>query len=48
MQASPSTHFVSFAQAIVYRGAGFNVGWRQFLAVSVAHFADAPEAVHSR
>src|SRR4051812_47069052 len=23
MQASPSTHFVSFAQAILYRGAGF-------------------------
>ena len=25
MQASPSTHFVSFAQAILYRGAGFDV-----------------------
>jgi ABC-2 type transport system permease protein len=25
MQASPSTHFVSFAQAILYRGAGFAV-----------------------
>ena len=23
MQASPSTHFVSFAQSILYRGAGF-------------------------
>jgi ABC-2 type transport system permease protein len=33
MQASPSTHFVSFAQAILYRGAGFNVVWPQFLAV---------------
>ncbi|HEY1361562.1 MAG TPA: ABC transporter permease [Xanthobacteraceae bacterium] len=33
MQASPSTHFVSFAQAILYRGAGFDVVWRQFLAV---------------
>ena len=25
MQASPSTHFVAFAQAILYRGAGINV-----------------------
>ena len=30
MQASPSTHFVSFAQAILYRGAGFAVVWREF------------------
>ena len=34
MQASPSTHFVSFAQAILYRGAGFEVVWPQFLAVA--------------
>jgi len=34
MQASPSTHFVSFAQAILYRGAGFDVVWTQFLAVA--------------
>ena len=27
MQASPSTHFVSFAQSILYRGAGFDVVW---------------------
>jgi len=33
MQASPSTHFVSFAQAILYRGAGFDVVWPQFLMV---------------
>jgi ABC-2 type transport system permease protein len=33
MQASPSTQFVSFAQAILYRGAGFDVVWPQFLAV---------------
>jgi len=33
MQASPSTHFVSFAQAILYRGAGFDVVWPQFLIV---------------
>jgi len=35
MQASPSTHFVAFAQAILYRGAGFGVVWPQFLAVAV-------------
>jgi ABC-2 type transport system permease protein len=35
MQASPSTHFVSFAQAILYRGAGFDIVWPTFLAVGV-------------
>lgn len=35
MQASPSTHFVSFAQAILYRGAGLDVVWPKFLAVGV-------------
>jgi ABC-2 type transport system permease protein len=35
MQASPSTHFVSFAQAILYRGAGFAVVWPRFLVVAV-------------
>jgi ABC-2 type transport system permease protein len=34
MQASPTTHFVSFAQAILYRGAGFDVVWPQYLAVA--------------
>jgi ABC-2 type transport system permease protein len=34
MQASPSTHFVSYAQAILYRGAGFDVVWPQFVAVA--------------
>ena len=34
MQASPSTHFVSFAQSILYRGAGFEVVWPQFLLVA--------------
>jgi ABC-2 type transport system permease protein len=34
MQASPSTHFVSFAQAILYRGAGLDVVWPEFLAVA--------------
>ena len=27
MQISPSTHFVSFAQSILYRGAGLDVVW---------------------
>ena len=35
MQASPSTHFVTFAQAILYRGAGIDIVWPQFLAVTV-------------
>jgi len=34
-QASPSTHFVSFAQAILYRGAGFTVVWPQFVIVAL-------------
>src|SRR5271170_6522057 len=29
-QASPTVHFVSFAQAILYRGAGFAVVWPEF------------------
>jgi ABC-2 type transport system permease protein len=35
MQLSPSTHFVSFAQSILYRGAGLGVVWPQFVAVAV-------------
>jgi ABC-2 type transport system permease protein len=35
MQISPSTHFVSFAQAILYRGAGFSEVWPRFLAVAL-------------
>ena len=35
MQASPSTHFVSFAQAILYRGAGTNVVWPEFVIVAL-------------
>ncbi|HEY1601503.1 MAG TPA: ABC transporter permease [Pirellulales bacterium] len=30
----PSRHFVSFSQAIIYRGAGLETVWPQFLAVS--------------
>ena len=35
MQASPSSHFVSLAQAILYRGAGFAVVWPQFVIVGL-------------
>jgi ABC-2 type transport system permease protein len=35
MQASPSTHFVSFAQSILYRGADLAVVWPQFLMVAL-------------
>ena len=35
MQASPSTHFVAFAQAILYRGAGIDLIWPRFLAVTL-------------
>jgi ABC-2 type transport system permease protein len=34
MQAVPSTHFVSYAQAILYRGAGLDIVWPQFLLVA--------------
>jgi ABC-2 type transport system permease protein len=34
-QASPTVYFVSFAQAILYRGAGFAVVWPQFLIVAL-------------
>ncbi|MDY6986429.1 MAG: ABC transporter permease [Thermodesulfobacteriota bacterium] len=33
MQLAPTTHFVSFAQAILYRGAGLEVVWPSFLAI---------------
>jgi ABC-2 type transport system permease protein len=35
MEAAPTTHFVSMAQAILYRGAGFGVVWPQFIALFV-------------
>lgn len=31
----PSRHYVSFTQAIVYRGAGFDIVWREFMTVLV-------------
>lgn len=48
MQFSPSTHFVQFSQAVLYRGAGLDIVWRQlavlagigsvFFLVSLARF----------
>ncbi|MBE9564153.1 MAG: ABC transporter permease [Proteobacteria bacterium] len=35
MQAAPTTHFVSLAQAILYRGADISIVWPQFLALFV-------------
>jgi ABC-2 type transport system permease protein len=34
MLAAPTTHFVMLAQGILYRGAGFNAVWPQFLALA--------------
>lgn len=33
MQASPSTHYVAFSQAVLYRGASFDVVWPQAAAM---------------
>ena len=33
MLAAPTTHFVSLAQAILYRGAGLSIVWTSFLAL---------------
>jgi ABC-2 type transport system permease protein len=34
MLLSPSTHFVAFAQAVLYRGADFSIVWPDLLAVA--------------
>jgi ABC-2 type transport system permease protein len=34
MLAAPSTHYTSFAQAVLLRGAGLEVVWPQILAIS--------------
>jgi ABC-2 type transport system permease protein len=34
MQASPTTHFVAIAQAVLYRGAGFDIVWPRFVAMA--------------
>ncbi len=49
MLLAPTTHFVSFAQAILYRGAGLDVVWPQFLAIiaiGCALFATALARFH--
>jgi ABC-2 type transport system permease protein len=35
MQIAPTTHFVSFSQAVLYRGAGVEIVWPQLLAMTV-------------
>ncbi len=35
MQAAPSTHFVSFSQAVLYRGAGLDIVWPQMIAMTL-------------
>lgn len=35
MMAAPTTHFVSLAQAILYRGAALDVVWPQFIALAL-------------
>jgi ABC-2 type transport system permease protein len=35
MQVAPTTHFVSLSQAILYRGAGLEVVWPQFVSLVV-------------
>jgi ABC-2 type transport system permease protein len=35
VQVFPSTHYVNFAQAILYRGAGIEIVWRSFAAITV-------------
>ena len=35
----PSRHFVSFSQAIIYRGAGLSAVWPNFLAVAIIGLA---------
>lgn len=34
MQTIPSTHFVAYSQAILYRGAGIDIVWPQFLLIA--------------
>ena len=34
MQMAPSTHFVAFSQAVLYRAAGIDIVWPQLLALA--------------
>jgi ABC-2 type transport system permease protein len=38
MLAAPTTHFVSMAQSILYRGGGLGVVWSQLLAIAAIGF----------
>ncbi|MEP4033837.1 ABC transporter permease [Roseibium polysiphoniae] len=46
MRLVPSTQFVSFAQAILYRGAGFDIVWFEFLTVTLVGLALFALAAH--
>ena len=35
LQIAPTSHFVSFAQAVLYRGAGLDIVWPQLVAMTV-------------
>jgi ABC-2 type transport system permease protein len=35
VQIFPSTHYVNFAQAILYRDTGIEIVWRSFAAITV-------------
>ncbi|MGL4860424.1 MAG: ABC transporter permease, partial [Enterobacteriaceae bacterium] len=39
METMPTTHFVTLAQSILYRGAGFSIVWPQFLLLFVIGLA---------
>ena len=39
MQFVPSTHFVSFSQAVLFRNAGLDVVWPQLAKIALIGFA---------
>jgi len=39
MEISPSTHFVKFAQSVLFRGAGLDLVWRQLLPIGLIGLA---------
>jgi ABC-2 type transport system permease protein len=36
MQVTPTTHFISFAQAVLFRSAGLDIVWPQLVALAAA------------
>jgi ABC-2 type transport system permease protein len=46
MLAAPTTHFVAFAQAILYRGAGLDIVWPHFAAIAAIGAAFFYGALH--